>query len=180
MGPWRRNRKWNFTMNINRRKTYRDNSSVYNAREQWTIIYYNIIYSWKWCIKKYRSFGELCSTYFKISLWICPNHAYVSNVSLILEGGNDLFTPLRCFNLRRTTTGEVYFYIFYPEIKAVEKDLRTIRKGPSRAMRHHVYSPAVPQGSKLHLLARREPLLLEFYELHVPRRRLTLDCVELS
>jgi hypothetical protein len=29
-------------------------------------------------------------------------------------------------------------------------------------------------------LARREPLLLEFYELHVPRRRLTLDCVELS
>ena len=38
----------------------------------------------------------------------------------------------------------------------------------------------VPQGSKLHLLARREPLLLEFYELHVPRQRLTWDCVELS
>jgi hypothetical protein len=29
-------------------------------------------------------------------------------------------------------------------------------------------------------LARREPLFLEFYELHVPRQRLTWDCVELS
>ncbi len=59
-----------------------------------------------------------------------------------------------------------------------------------RTFEPYVKDPAARCGiTSTHLLfhkaqsftcASRELLFLEFYELHVPRRRLTLDCVELS
>ncbi len=58
---------------------------------------------------------------------------------------------------RNYTIYGLFIHFLTQEIRQLKENHWTIRKGPRRAMRDHV-----PQGSKLHLLARQEPQFRNF------------------